>query len=128
MKCCEFSGWDSEEQFSFGPKPRCANSDILSKPKFQQTIPANPYMPVLQAPDRGLIARHGLLVLPNFSSVPVEADDERHKNGIEVDNDEEVANNTEKNAEESKCLRAIEKNLKILPREKVCITVGCQAK
>ncbi|XP_058263651.1 RNA helicase Mov10l1 [Hemibagrus wyckioides] len=128
LKCCEFAGWDSEEQFSFGPTPCCANGDILSKPKFQQTIPANPYMPVLQAPGRGLIARHGLRVLPNFSSVPAEADDERHNNGIEVDIDEEVANNSEKNAEEAKCVRAIEKNLNILPGEKVSITVGCQAK
>lgn len=128
LKCCEFAGWDSEEQFSFGPAPRCANNDILSKPKLQQTAPVNPYMPFLQTPGRSLISRHRLGVLPVPFSVPVEEDAKRHKNNIDLDIDEEVANDGEKNAEEAPCLRAIEKNLNILPGEKVSIIVGCQAK
>lgn len=128
MKRCEFAGWDSEEQFSFGPTPCYANTDILSKPKLQQTIPANPYIPSIRAPGRGLIAGHGLYVLPNLSSVSVEEDEERHEHGTEVDIDEGVADDGEKNAEETPRLRAIERNLNILPGDKVSITVGCQAK
>lgn len=67
-------------------------------------------------------------MLVNPSSVPVEEDGERHENGTGVDIAEGVADDGEKNAEEAPRLRAIEKNLKILPGEKVSITVGCQAK
>ncbi|KAF4081456.1 hypothetical protein AMELA_G00161620 [Ameiurus melas] len=128
LKCCEFAGWDPEEQFSFRLTPRYAKSDFLSKPKLQQTIPTNPYVPFIRAPSRGLIARHGFDVPVNPSSLPLEEDGERHENGTGVDIAEGVADDGEKNAEEAPCLRAIERNLKILPGEKVSITVGCQAK
>lgn len=128
LKFCEFAGWDSEEQFLFGPAPCYANTDIPSEPNLQQTNPGNPYLPFIQAPGRDLIAGHGLNVLHNSSSVPVEEDEERHENGIEVDIDEEAVDDRGKNAEEAPSLRAMERNLKLLPGEKVSIAVVCQAK
>ncbi|XP_060764793.1 RNA helicase Mov10l1 [Neoarius graeffei] len=128
LKRCEFAGWDSEEQFSFGPTPCYANTDILSKPKLQQTVAASPCMPFIQAPGRGLLAGHSLYVLPNLSSVSVEEDEERYEHGIEVDIDEGVADDGEKNAEETPRLRSIERNLNVLPGEELSITVGCEAK
>lgn len=128
MKRCEFAGWDSEEQFSFGPTPCYANTDILSKPKLQQTVAPSPCMPFIQAPGRGLLAGHSLYVLPSLSSVSVEEDEERYEHGIEVDIDEGVADDGEKNAEETPRLRSIERNLNVLPGEELSITVGCEAK
>lgn len=122
LKCCEFAGWDSAEQFSFGPTPRLANTDAPTKPEHQQAIPAN-----IPSPGRGIIARRGLCVLPNSSSVSVEKDGERHENGIDVDIDEEVSDDREM-MEEAPRLRTIEKNLKILPGQKVSIHVDCLAK
>ncbi|XP_053341140.1 RNA helicase Mov10l1 isoform X2 [Clarias gariepinus] len=128
LKCCEFAGWDSEEQFSFGPKPHYANANILSKPNLQQAMPANPHMSFIRAPGSGLITRRGCYLLRNPSFVHVEKNGERHKNSVELDVDDKVADDGEKNAEEATNLRAIERNLKILPGEQVSITVGCQAK
>lgn len=79
-------------------------------------------MPFIPAPSRGLLR---LYVQPN---VHVEEGREIHENGIEEDLDEVVADDAAKNAEEAPCLRAVERNLKILPGQKVSITVGCQAK
>lgn len=128
LKCCEFAGWDSEEQFSFGPTPHCTNSNISSKPQLQQTISANHNMPVFQNLGRGLIAGHGRRVQPNIYSVPEVKNKERLENGLKVDTNEDIADNGKKNAKKALRLRAVEKNLKILPGEKVSITVGCQAK
>ncbi|KAF7701979.1 hypothetical protein HF521_001262 [Silurus meridionalis] len=124
LKWCEFAGWDSEEQFSFRLTPRYANTDLTSNSKLQQIIPTNPYMPFLRVSGRGIGSGHGLYDFPSSSSVPVGEDGERHKNGFVEDIDKEVTDN----AEEAPRLRAIERNLSILPGEKVSITIGCHAK
>ncbi|TSK13400.1 RNA helicase Mov10l1 [Bagarius yarrelli] len=125
LKSCEFAGWDSEKQFWFGLTSSCANNNISSQPEHQQ---ADPYVPFIPNPSTDPIAGHDLGVLPNPSSVPVE---ERHKKGTNAGMmklDKEVADDPEENAEKAPRVRAIEKNLAILPGEKVSISVGCQAK
>lgn len=85
-------------------------------------------MPFIPGLGRSIIAGRGLYPLPNSSCVPVEKDGERHENGIDVDIDEEVSDDREKMAEEAPRLRTIERNFKILPGQKVSITVDCLAK
>lgn len=71
------------------------------------------------------MAAHGL---PNSFTVPVKDAGGENENCIEADIDEKVADDGGENAEKVPGLQAMEKNLKILPGEKVFITVGCQAK
>ncbi|XP_062857767.1 RNA helicase Mov10l1 [Trichomycterus rosablanca] len=129
LKCSEFAGWDTEEQFTFGLVPPSTSSNIPSNPKLQLTITkSNPYMPSVRVSGRGLLAGQGLYVLPRPSSRPEEKKKEGYENGIDVDIDEEVEDIKENNAKETSAVLAIERNMEILPAEKVTISVDCQAK
>lgn len=85
-------------------------------------------MPFIQALSRGRMAGHGRYGLPNSFTVPVKEDGGGNENCIEADIDEKVADDGGEDAEEAPGLWAMEKDLQILPGEKVFMTVGCQAK
>ncbi|XP_066526077.1 RNA helicase Mov10l1 [Hoplias malabaricus] len=129
LKCCEFAGWDSEEQFTLSHTPSLDKPTIPQKSKNQLAIPQkNPFKPTLRGPGRDLAGRHGLYTLLGLSCVNVEETGAYRETNGEVDIDGSSDNDGEKIIEETPAVRAVECNLEIIPGKKVSIIVGCQAK
>ncbi|KAG9280877.1 RNA helicase Mov10l1 [Astyanax mexicanus] len=120
LKCCEFAGWDSEEQFTLGPRLSPSNHNTPSDPQNQQAIS--------QKNPKGLVAGIGLFSLPSTSSGTAEKIKEGCETDSEVDKHGEFECDSKKCNKETPTVLGIERNQEIAPGEKVSVTVCCQAK
>uniref|UniRef100_A0A8B9JVV3 Mov10 like RISC complex RNA helicase 1 n=1 Tax=Astyanax mexicanus TaxID=7994 RepID=A0A8B9JVV3_ASTMX len=115
LKCCEFAGWDSEEQFTLGPRLSPSNHNTPSDPQNQQAIS--------QKNPKGLVAGIGLFSLPSTSSGTAEKIKEGCETDSEVDKHGEFECDSKKCNKETPTVLGIERNQEIAPGEKV--NLGC---
>uniref|UniRef100_A0A3B4CIA1 RNA helicase n=1 Tax=Pygocentrus nattereri TaxID=42514 RepID=A0A3B4CIA1_PYGNA len=129
LKFCEFAGRDSAEQFTFGPILSPDTPSIPLKPKNHEAIlQKNPFVPSFRAASRGLVGGHGFYPLLCLSNEAVEEKAEGNETDSEVDEDGEPKDDGEKDSGKTPALLSVERNLKIVPGEKVSVAVSCHAK
>ncbi|KAL2093862.1 hypothetical protein ACEWY4_011174 [Coilia grayii] len=149
LKCCDFAGWDSQEQFTFildlGSAAAVSSSINGKLPLLQPgktwlinggpQVPANPYAAYTRprrSSLRGSIGGYGLYPLPVLTE-PVEVFDEEQLQRDEVDEDAEggadaVYKELLQAAGQKSATRSLEREMEIAPGQRVPVTVGCRGK
>ncbi|XP_076155559.1 RNA helicase Mov10l1-like [Alosa pseudoharengus] len=141
LKCCDFAGWDSQEQFTFILDLSMANSLDGKSPLLQPgkmwmfnggpQVPSNPYTAYMRArvPVLGSIGGYGFCPLPAF---PGRVQDEEQLQRDEVDGDAEGSDvmyeELQQAAGQKSATRSLERDLQIAPGQKGSVTVGCRGK
>ncbi|XP_055790486.1 RNA helicase Mov10l1 isoform X1 [Salvelinus fontinalis] len=127
LKCCEFAGWDSEEQFNLGTvtDPPGQRKGVVQLPALTQ---------ILYRGIRGLSSKRTPMVGPALypqsgSAGPTALLNGDGKEMSEIDGDV-VGENGEAHQDtvHKLAIRTDERDVEIAPGEKVSVKVGCRAK
>lgn len=148
LQCCDFAGWDSQEQFTFILDQSTIDSLDGQSPLLQPgktwlliggaQQPNNPYRAYTRARGTmlGTIGGYGFCPMPAFPLPEEEeedaAADEEELQRDEVDGDGEgtdaVYEEMRQAAGQKSATRSLERDLEIAPGQKVSVTVGCRGK
>ncbi|XP_012692807.2 RNA helicase Mov10l1 [Clupea harengus] len=142
LKCCDFAGWDSQEQFTFilgTTSPINGKSPLLQPGKTWlinggPPVPTNPYTAYTRARSSvlGSIGGYGLCPLPILTG-PVEEVNAEQLRRDEVDGDDEAGTDAvyeelRQAAGQKRATRTLERGLEVAPGQRVSVTVGCRGK
>lgn len=144
LQCCDFAGWDSQEQFTFILDLSTVNSLDGKSPLLQPgktwllngvaQLPNNPYRAYTRARGvmLGTIGGYGFCPMPALPPPEEDEDDEEQLQRDEVDGDGEgtdaVYEELRQAAGQKSATRSLERDLEIAPGQKVSVTVACRGK